>query len=150
MDKRQEVNFLEGIQKRFGDAKLEAGQYSALALAYIGDGVYDLIVRSILLNHGNGRVKNFHKKASSIVKAESQAKLIKSIMDELTEQENTIFHHGRNAKSTTSAKNASIVDYRNATGFEALLGYLYLNHEFDRALELIQSGFEKTGITFED
>ena len=146
---RQETNFLAGIEERFGKADLEADQYSALALAYIGDGVFDLIVRSIILNHGNGRVKNFHRKASSIVKAETQAKLVKSNEEELTEKENRIFHHGRNAKSPTSAKNASIVDSRSATGFEALMGYLYLNHEMDRALELVQMGFERTGISFE-
>ena len=83
--------------------------------------------------------------ASSIVKAPSQAKIIRSVLDELTEEEMAVYKHGRNAKSATSAKNSSIIDYRVATGFEALTGYLYLSHKLDRALELIKLGMERTG-----
>lgn len=139
-----DINFLEGVQKYFGDSKVKPEQYSALGLAYIGDGVFDLIIRTIVLDMGNGKVKNFHRITSSIVKAESQAKITKAILDELTEEENAIYKHGRNAKSSTSAKNASIVDYRIATGFEALIGYLYLNNRLERALELIKMGLERT------
>lgn len=144
---QNEVGFLEEIHRQFGDAKCKAGQYSALGLAYIGDSVYDLIIRTLVLDMGNGRVKNFHRTTSGIVKAESQARLVESIMGELTEEENAIFHHGRNAKSATSAKNASIVDYRIATGFEALIGYLYLNHQMERAVQLIRTGLDRTGQT---
>ena len=139
-----DINFLEGVQKYFGDSKVKPEQYSALGLAYIGDGVFDLIIRTIVLDMGNGKVKNFHRITSSIVKAESQAKITKAILDELTEEENAIYKHGRNAKSSTSSKNASIVDYRIATGFEALIGYLYLNNRLERALELIKMGLERT------
>lgn len=143
-DLSNDINFLEGVQKYFGDSKVKPEQYSALGLAYIGDGVFDLIIRTIVLDMGNGKVKNFHRITSSIVKAESQAKITKAILDELTEEENAIYKHGRNAKSSTSAKNASIVDYRIATGFEALIGYLYLNNRLERALELIKMGLERT------
>ena len=143
-DLSNDINFLEGVQKYFGDSKVKPEQYSALGLAYIGDGVFDLIIRTIVLDMGNGKVKNFHRITSSIVKAESQAKITKAILDELTEEENAIYKHGRNAKSATSAKNASIVDYRIATGFEALIGYLYLNNRLERALELIKMGLERT------
>ena len=139
-----DINFLEGVQKYFGDSKVKPEQYSALGLAYIGDGVFDLIIRTIVLDMGNGKVKNFHRITSSIVNAESQAKITKAILDELTEEENAIYKHGRNAKSSTSAKNASIVDYRIATGYEALIGYLYLNNRLERALELIKMGLERT------
>ena len=101
-----DINFLEGVQKYFGDSKVKPEQYSALGLAYIGDGVFDLIIRTIVLDMGNGKVKNFHRITSGIVKAESQAKITKAILDELTEEENAIYKHGRNAKSATSAKNA--------------------------------------------
>lgn len=141
-----EINFLEGVQKYFGDSKIKPKQYSALGLAYIGDGVFDLIIRTIILDMGNGKVKDFHRATSNIVKAQSQAQIIKAVLDELTEEERAIFRHGRNAKSATSAKNASIVDYRVATGFEALIGYLYLNHELERALELVSTGLNKTGL----
>lgn len=105
--------------------------------------MYDLIIRTIVIDLGNGKVKNFHRITSSIVKATSQAKLMKVIMEDLTQEEEAVYRHGRNTKSATSAKNASIVDYRVATGFEALIGYLYLKHEMLRALELVKKGLEK-------
>lgn len=140
----EEKDFFGSIEKHFGESKLKPSQYSALGLAYIGDGVFDLIIRTIVIDLGNGKVKNFHRITSGIVKAEAQAKLVKAIMDDLTEDEVAVYRHGRNTKSATSAKNASIVDYRIATGFEALMGYLYLNHEMERALELVKAGLEKT------
>lgn len=138
------ADFLEEIHRQFGESKMQPNQYSALALAYIGDGVYDLMIRTLVLDLGNGKVKDFHRITSGVVKAESQAKLAAAISDELTEEEQAVFHRGRNAKSATSAKNASIVDYRVATGFEALIGYLYLSHQMPRAIELVKSGLEKT------
>ena len=140
-DNKTEKNFLQSVQDTFGKGP---SQYSALGLAYIGDGVYDLIIRTIVLDLGNGKVKNFHRMTSNIVKAESQAKVVNAILDSLTDEEMAIFKHGRNAKSATSAKNASITDYRIATGFEALIGYLYLSHEMDRAMELVKEGLTKT------
>ena len=143
-DNKTEKNFLQSVQDTFGKGKLKPSQYSALGLAYIGDGVYDLIIRTIVLDLGNGKVKNFHRMTSNIVKAESQAKVVNAILDSLADEEMAIFKHGRNAKSATSAKNASITDYRIATGFEALIGYLYLSHEMDRAMELVKEGLTKT------
>ena len=140
-----DISILDGVQKYFGVSKVKPQQYSALALAYIGDDVFDLIVRTIILDLGNGKVKDFHRLTSSIVKAGSQAKIIKEVMDELTEEEQAVFRHGRNAKSPTSAKNASIVDYRVATGFEALIGYLYLDHQLERALDITKKGMERAG-----
>lgn len=143
-DNKTEKNFLQSVQDTFGKGKLKPSQYSALGLAYIGDGVYDLIIRTIVLDLGNGKVKNFHRMTSNIVKAESQAKVVNAILDSLTDEEMAIFKHGRNAKTATSAKNASITDYRIATGFEALIGYLYLSHEMDRAMEIVKEGLTKT------
>lgn len=139
-----EKDMLLEIEEHFGKSKLKASQYSALGLAYIGDGVYDLIIRTIVLDLGNGRVKNYHKTTSGIVKAQSQAKMMRVLEDKLSDEEKAIYRHGRNAKSATSAKNASIVDYRIATGFEALIGYLYLDHNMERALELVKIGLEET------
>lgn len=139
-------DFLTDVEKYFGGSKLKPEQYSALGLAYIGDGVYDLIIRTIVIELGNGKVKNFHRLTSGVVKAESQAKLVKEILELLSEDELAVYRHGRNAKSATSAKNASITDYRVATGFEALLGYLYLKHEMDRALSLVKTGLERTNL----
>ena len=103
-----DINFLDEVQQYFGKSKAEPGQYSALVLAYIGDGVFDLIIRTIKLGNGNGKVKNFHRIASGIVKAPAQAEIIKSVLEELTEEEMSVYKHGRNAKSATSAKNSSI------------------------------------------
>jgi ribonuclease-3 family protein len=139
------LDFLEEIHHQFGRGTLKPEQYSSLALAYIGDAVYDIIIRTLVLETGNHKVKQFHRMTSSVVKAESQAELARSIETEFTEEELAVYHRGRNAKSATSAKNASIVDYRVATGFEALLGYLYLKQEISRALSLVSIGLERTG-----
>lgn len=141
-----DIDFLSEVQNHFGGSKVRPEQYSSLALAYIGDGVFDLIIRTIILDLGNGKVKDFHRITSGIVKASSQAKIVKVILDELTEEEMAVYKHGRNAKSATSAKNASIVDYRVATGFEALIGYLYLCHRLERALDIVKLGMEKTNL----
>lgn len=139
------MDFLEKIHHQFGEGEQKPEQYSSLALAYIGDAVYDLIIRTLVLDTGNRKVKIFHRMTSSIVKAEAQACLIKSIEEDLTEEEKAVFHRGRNAKSASSAKNASITDYRIATGFEALIGFLYLKQEMERAIFLISMGLERTG-----
>lgn len=136
-------DLLREIEQYFGEMRLKPEQYSALGLAYIGDAVYDMIIRTIVIGLGNGKVKNFHRITSGIVKAESQAKLVKEILELFTEEEMAIYKHGRNAKSSTSAKNASIVDYRVATGFEALMGYLYLKHDMERAICLVKNGLQR-------
>ncbi len=140
-----EIAFLEGIQRFFGEGRRNAEQYPALTLAYIGDGVYDLVIRTIVIEQCPGKVNTLHRKTSSIVKAEAQAAMARAILGELTEEEAAIYRHGRNAKASTSAKNASITDYRMATGLEALIGYLYLKRRLERALNLIQLGLERTG-----
>lgn len=119
--------------------------YSPLTLAFLGDAVYEVIVRTIVVSDGNQQVNKLHKKSSMLVKAETQAKMIKVLMDGLSEEELVYYKRGRNAKSYTSAKNASIGDYRMATGFEALMGYLYLSNNTERMLELIKKGIELIG-----
>lgn len=138
-------SFLDCIKTEFNLEDKEAKQYSPLTLAYIGDGVYDLIIRTVLVEQANQPVNRLHRKASSIVKAESQAKLIHEIMDSLTEEELAVYKRGRNAKSATSAKNASITDYRTATGLEALMGYLYMENEMERAVALVRLGLTRLG-----
>ena len=114
--------------------------YSPLTLAYIGDGVYELVVRTILVKNGNCPVNRIHKKASSLVKASAQSEIIGKIEDQLTEEEHAVYRRGRNAHSPTMAKHATMADYRRATGFEALMGYLYLREEYTRMLDLIRMG----------
>ena len=92
---------------------------------------------------GNTQPAKLHQHSAHLVKAASQAALIEAILPELTEEEADVNRRGRNAKSNTHAKNASVIDYRKATGLEALVGYLYLKGDTDRILELVKIGLEK-------
>jgi len=111
----------------------------------MGDCAYEIVIRTLLVHKGNTHVDRLNKRASNLAKAGTQSQIIGVIQDSLTEEELTIYKRGRNAKSYTSAKNASINDYRRATGFEALIGWLYLKGEFERMTELIKLGFEGIG-----
>ena len=113
---------------------VDENSYSPLVLAYIGDSVYEVIIRTKVINRGSMQVK-----------AGTQAELIKAIEDMLTQEEHAVFKRGRNAKSATSAKNASVIDYRMATGMEALVGWLFLRQEYNRLVYLISQGLEKLG-----
>ncbi len=117
--------------------------YSPLTLAFIGDSIYDLIIRTCVVESGNAPVNKLHKRCSLLVQASAQAELYHMIKEQLTEEESFIFKRGRNAKSFTSAKNASVVEYRTATGLEALMGYLYLTDQMERLLELIKPQINK-------
>lgn len=136
----ESLDFTKKIRETFSLESLDLKTFSPLTLAYIGDAIYDLVIRTMVVEQGNCAVNMLHKRVTAMVKAEAQSQMIRSLEDELTEQEMTIFKRGRNAKSNSSAKNASIIDYRRATGFETLMGYLYLSNEMERMLELIYKG----------
>ena len=106
--------------------------------------MFDLIIRTVVVKRGNRAANGLHKAKSAIVKAQTQAEMIEALLPELTAEENSVYRRGRNAKSYTTAKNASIGDYRKATGFEALIGFLYLQDNTDRILELVKKGLELT------
>lgn len=133
------------ILSEFEITQRDLRTYSPLVLAYIGDGVYDLVIRSMVVGKGNTGVNRLHKRTSGIVKAESQAKMVEALLPDLSQEEKGIYRRGRNAKSPTMAKNATMSDYRKATGFEAVMGYLYLKNEFARMVELIRLGLGRTG-----
>ncbi len=137
---------LEQIKKVFECKEQDVRAYSPLTLAYIGDAVYDLVIRSVVVERANRSANDLHKKTVRYVKAETQAAMIMALLDELTSDEEAVYKRGRNAKSYTTAKNASMGDYRKATGFEALMGYLYLTNQMDRLLELIQKGISLAGL----
>lgn len=117
--------------------------YSPLTLAYIGDAIYELVIRTILVEKGNTQVNKLHKRASRLVKASAQSAMIEKLKPYLTEEEMGVFKRGRNAKAATMAKNATMSDYRRATGFEALMGYLYLTEQWERMLELMKIGIRE-------
>ena len=122
------------IKEQFQIGDVDVRTYSPLALAYIGDGIFDLVIRTVIVGKGNTKASQLHFQTSHIVKAGSQAMMIEALEGDLTEEEADIYRRGRNAKSPTMAKNASMSDYRKATGFEALMGYLYLTDRFDRVV----------------
>lgn len=109
---------------------------SPLQLAYIGDSVYEVLIRNYLLENNNCNVNELHKKAIRYVKANSQKEIILMIKEKLSEKEWTIVKRGRNSKSNSVPKNADITDYRYATGFEALIGYLFITGNYDRIREI--------------
>ena len=124
---------------------IDVCSYSPLALAYMGDAVYEVLIRTRVMNRGSMQVNKMHKKSASLVKAEAQARMIQELQEELTEEETAVYKRGRNAHSASSAKNASIRDYRMATGFESLVGYLYLTGQYERLLKLVHDGLERIG-----
>lgn len=136
----RELPLFGSICDTFSLKEQDARQYSPLTLAYIGDAVYEMIVRTILVERGNAPVNVLHKHASKLVKAEAQADSYHRIKERLTEEEMSVFRRGRNAKSYTSAKNATIGDYRVATGFEALFGFWYLTGQTERMLTMAKAG----------
>lgn len=123
--------------------KTELVTMSPLVLAYLGDTVYETYIREYLIRQNTQRkVNDLHKIAIKYVKAKAQATIIHEIEIELTEEESKIYKRGRNQKSNTSPKNADIIDYKHATGFEALVGYLYLNNEIERLQYIINKGIK--------
>ena len=131
------------LEKLTGLGEIDAEGLNGLTLAYIGDAVYEIILRTYMISHGSKRVEKLHKHVTALVNAGAQSRLIGLIEDKLTEEELAIYKRGRNSKTITSAKNQSIADYRRATGLEALMGYLYLKKDFERIADLLDEALPK-------
>ena len=142
MEKSVRFEFDSYMKELFQMREVDMQTYSPLTLAYIGDSIYDLIIKSLVINQGNKQVNKLHQETSALVQASAQSKMMRVLQAQLTEEEHTIYKRGRNAKSISPAKNQSITDYRRATGFEALLGYLYLKKEWKRMLDLVKIGLD--------
>lgn len=136
------IDYFKHFKDTFQIEHGKAESYSPLALAYIGDSIFDVMVRTIEVSKVNKQVNKYHRDVSKIVCAPAQAKMVLAIEEHFTEEEESVYKRGRNAKSYTKAKNASTIDYRNATGFEALIGYLYLKEDFERLTELVKFGLD--------
>ena len=130
------------MEEMFEMREADVKEYSPLTLAYIGDSIFDLIMKSLVVNEGNQPVQKLHLRTSRFVQAYAQSRMMRVLQEELTEEEHAVYKRGRNAKSVSPAKNQSVTDYRRATGFEALLGYLYLKKEWKRMLSLVKMGLE--------
>ena len=143
MEKSIEYGFEHYIAELPGMRQTDPGTASPLVLAYIGDCVFDLIIKLMVTGEkGNRQVHKLHEETSRYVQASAQSFMMRSMQEHLTEQEHAVYRRGRNARSVTPAKNQSITDYRRATGFEALIGYLYLSHEYARLTELVSIGLK--------
>ncbi len=112
--------------------------YSPLALAYVGDGIFEILVRTHIAKKGPKPVNTLHKLAKEYVSAESQSKIIEGLLPHLSEKETEFFKRGRNAKSHTVSKNAALIDYKRATGMECLFGYLHLTGQDERIKEIFE------------
>ena len=134
---------LAKLKEQFGIDRLDAGTYSPLALAYIGDTIYDMIFRTMVVGQSNMAAHKYHKKVCTYVSAVAQSQMFENIKEELTEAEMAVYKRGRNAKPYNKAKNASTMEYQRATGLEALVGYLYLSDNMDRIIELVKLGLER-------
>lgn len=141
----EKTDFLAYCKESLKLQAVDPCSYSPLVLAYIGDGVYELIIRTKVINHGSMQVNKMHKRSAGLVKAETQANMIKALEEELTEAEQAVYKRGRNAKSASTAKHATMIDYRMATGFEALMGYLYITEQYERMITLVSHGLERIG-----
>lgn len=140
------TEMLEQIKTVFACKEQDVRAYSPLTLAYMGDAIYDLVIRTVVVERANRSANDLHRKTVRYVKAEAQAAMIMALIPELTGDEEAVYKRGRNAKSYTAAKNASLGDYRKATGFEALMGFLYLTGQTNRLLYLIKKGIELVGM----
>ena len=130
------------MQELFQLKEVDIKTNSPLTLAYIVDGIYDLIIRTLVIHQGDKQVQKLHLETSALVNAGTQSKMMRTLQEQLTEEEHAVYKRGRNAKSVSPAKNQSVTDYRRATGFEALLGYLYLKKEWQRILDLVKIGLD--------
>ena len=142
MEKSIEWQFDSYMQEIFQMQEVDIKTYSPLALAYIGDCIFDLIIKSLVLNQGNKQVQKMHKETSRIVQASAQSLMMREIQKHLTEEVHLVYKRGRNTKTVSPARNQSLTDYRRATGFESLLGYLYLKKEWKRMLDLVKIGLD--------
>lgn len=139
-----EHNFMPAMpdcQQLMPDAELD--KLSVLALAHVGDGVYELMVRTMLCAQGFGKVSDLHRRTVSYVCAPAQAKAIKKIMPLLTEKEEQVYKRGRNSKMHAAPQKATAGEYHAATGLEAMFGYLYLKGAYGRIGQLFRAIMEE-------
>lgn len=137
---------LADIGDFFPQKETDIRTYSPLALAFLGDAVYSLIVRTIIVEKGNRQAEKLHNETTHLVSARAQASVGDAIKDLLTEEEARIYRRGHNSNPYHHAKNASLSDYLKATGVETLCGYLYLKGELPRILELLRAGIQGAGL----
>ena len=143
----ESLSLLDAIKEKFDCEEVDLRTYSAGSLAFIGDCVFEIVIRTVLVERGQRQSDGLHNKKSKIVNAKMQAQIIEALLPELTEEEVAVFKRGRNSNTHSKAKNASVGDYRKATGLEAMFGYLYLAGRQERVIDLVKRGLELVNIT---
>lgn len=129
--------FFNGVLSGLSISEKDPGQLNPLVLAYIGDAVYEVFVRTMLVSNSNVSVHTLHKLSIEYVKAKAQSDIVHRLSEHLNQEELDIVRRGRNAKSGTIPKNADVTEYKYATGFEALIGFLYLKKDFERLMHVL-------------
>lgn len=142
MEKGLERSLLSQIRETFGGGDVDIRTYSPVTLAYIGDAVFELIIRTLIVEKGQRAANTLHKHTTKVVCAQTQARMIDAVYDTLTEEEQDIYRRSKNTKLHSTAKNASLADYRKATGFEALCGYLFLEDDVERITQLVKQAVD--------
>jgi len=144
------VAILEAKMFAQTESSIDHRETSSLVLAYIGDAVYELATREHLINKGITNMNKLHHEAVKHVRASAQAKVFRALAEHLSEAETIVARRGRNAKSGHGAKGDSILEYRQSTGFESLIGYLYLRREWPRLDEIISLTWRIIGEEIDD
>ena len=141
-----EESLRQQILAAFPHSPVDIRTYSPMAFAFLGDAVYSLVVRTMVISKGNRQAEKLHNETSLLVRASTQAAIGESIQDLLTEEERSIYKRGKNANTAHHARSASYEDYQKATGLECLCGYLYLQDRAGRMLDLIREGMDRAGV----
>lgn len=141
---RETETLRELILREFPHEEVDIRTYSPLALAFLGDAVYSLVIRTILVSKGNRQAEKYHNDTTYYVRAEQQAAIGKAVYDLMTQEEQKIYRRGRNSNPYHHAKSSSLEEYLQATALETLCGYLYLKDEMPRLLELLREGVLRT------
>ncbi len=145
-EQKNQDSLSERIQEAFPGKRQMLESYSPLTLAYIGDAIYDLVIRTVVVGRANRPANILHHITVKYVSAGAQARIVTALQERFTQEEQEVYRRGKNAKPHTTAKNASPGDYRKATGFEAVLGWLYLKNDMERILELVREGIMAAGL----
>lgn len=132
------------ILKEFPHEEVDIRTYSPSTFAFLGDAVYSLVIRTILVSKGNRQVEKLHNETTYYVRAQQQAEIGMAVYDLMTEEEKKIYRRGRNSNPYHHAKSASMEEYLQATALEALCGYLYLQDRTERLIELLREGVART------
>lgn len=135
-------DLIREIHEAFSLPEQDYTQYAPLTLAYIGDNIYELVNRTVSVARGDRQVEKLNRECSRRAKAPSQSRMAHFLLPELTEEEQAVYRRGRNATVYTKAKNATVIEYHEATGLEAVIGYLYLMGRHQRLTRLLKKGFD--------